>query len=142
MHPKDETYYEGIAQIILEAIDKAEAQIDVFVAWFTNPQLRDKLLEKSGDGVEVRVIIYKDGVNYTKGVDLSGLNHKEFRGERGGVLHDKFCVIDNVHAINGSYNWTLNPEHKNDEDLISLAINEYCIYPSTGFDVISIIWPD
>ena len=112
------------------------------MAWFTNPQLRDKLLEKSGDGVEVRVIIYKYGVNYTKGVDLSGLNHKEFRGERGGVLHDKFCVIDNVHAINGSYNWILNAEHKNDEDLISLAINEYCIYPSTGFDVISIIWPD
>ena len=69
------------------------------MAWFTNPQLRDKLLEKSGDGVEVCVIIYKYGVNYTKCVDLSGLNHKEFRGERGGVLHYKFCVIDYVHTI-------------------------------------------
>ena len=116
MHPTNEAFFEGIAQKILDALDKAEATIDVCVAWFTNPQLRDKLLEKSGDGVEVRVIIYKDGVNYTKGVDLSGLNHKEFRGERGGVLHDKFCVIDNVHTINGSYNWTLNAEHKNDED--------------------------
>lgn len=116
MHPKNEAYFEGIAQRILEAIDKAEAQIDVCVAWFTNPQLRDKLLEKSKHGVEVRVIIYKDGVNHTKGVDLSSLNHKEYRGERGGVLHDKFCVIDNVHTICGSYNWTLNAEHKNDED--------------------------
>lgn len=116
MHPKNEAYFEGIALRILDALDKAEAQIDVCVAWFTNTQLRDKLLEKSKEGVEVRVIIYKDGVNHTKGVDLSGLNHKEFRGERGGILHDKFCVIDNVHTINGSYNWTLNAEHKNDED--------------------------
>ena len=116
MHPKNEAYFEGIAQRITEALDKAEAQIDVCVAWFTNPQLRDKLLEKSKEDVVVRVIIYEDGVNHTKGVDLSGLNHKEFRGERGGVLHDKFCVIDNVHTINGSYNWTLNAEHKNDED--------------------------
>ena len=78
--------------------------------------LRDKLLEKSKEGVAVRVIIYKDCVNRTRGVDLSGLNHKEYRGKRGGVLHDKFCVIDNVHTISGSYNWTLNAEHKNDED--------------------------
>ena len=116
MHPRNEAFFEGIGQQILEALDKAEATIDVCVAWFTNPQLRDKLLEKSKDGVEVRVIIYKDGVNHSKGVDLSSLNHKEYRGERGGVLHDKFCVIDNVHTICGSYNWTLNAEHKNDED--------------------------
>lgn len=116
MHPTNEAFFEEIAQKILGALDKAEATIDVCVAWFTNPQLRDKLLAKSKDGVEVRVIIYKDGVNHTKGVDLSSLNHKEYRGERGGVLHDKFCVIDNVHTINGSYNWTLNAEHKNDED--------------------------
>lgn len=116
MHPRNEAYFEGIAQKILDALDKAEATIDVCVAWFTNPQLRDKLLARSKDGVEVRVIIYKDGVNHTKGVDLTGLNHKECRGERGGVLHDKFCVIDNVHTINGSYNWTLNAEHKNNED--------------------------
>ena len=64
----------------------------------------------------MRVIIYKDGVNKSKGVDLAGLTHKEYRGERGGVEHHKFCVIDNVHTISGSYNWTLNAEHKNDED--------------------------
>ena len=116
MHPNNEAYFEGIAQKILEVLDQAKAQIDVCVAWFTNPLLRDKLLEKSKEGVAVRVIINKDCVNRTRGVDLSGLNHKEYRGKRGGVLHDKFCVIDNVHTISGSYNWTLNAEHKNDED--------------------------
>ena len=112
----NEAYFADIEKRILSALDRAEATIDVCVAWFTNTILRDKLLEKSKAGIEVRVIIYKDGVNHSKGVDLSSLRHKEYRGERGGILHDKFCVIDNVHTICGSYNWTLNAENKNDED--------------------------
>ena len=116
MHIHNEAKFSDIEGHILEFLDMAVASIDVCVAWFTIEELRDKLLEKAKDGVKVRVIIYRDGVNQTKGVDLSGLNHKEYRGERGGIMHDKFCVIDNVHTICGSYNWTKNAEDKNDED--------------------------
>lgn len=116
MKVHNEAYFADIERRIIKALDEASATIDLCVAWFTNDKLRDKLLEKSKEGIEVRVIIYKDGVNKSKGVDLTGLNHKEYRGERGGVEHHKFCVIDNVHTISGSYNWTLNAEHKNDED--------------------------
>ena len=116
MHIHNEAKFSDIERHILEFLDMAVASIDVCVAWFTIEELRDKLLEKAKDGVKVRVIIYRDGVNQTKGVDLSGLNHKEYRGERGGIMHDKFCVIDNVHTICGSYNWTKNAEDKNDED--------------------------
>ena len=112
----NEAYFADIERRIIEALDKAEATINVCVAWFTNPRLRDKLIEKKKEGVDVKVIIYKDGVNHSKGVDLSELNHKEYRGERGGIMHEKFCVIDNVTTISGSYNWTLNAENKNDED--------------------------
>lgn len=111
-----DAHFADIEKKILDALDKAEASIDVCVAWLTNEKLRDKLLEKKKKGVKVRVITYKDGVNHNKGVDLTGLSFKEYRGERGGLMHDKFCVIDNVHTINGSYNWTSNAEHKNDED--------------------------
>lgn len=112
----NEAYFAGIEKRILDSLDKAGATIDVCVAWFTNERLRDKLLEKQKEGIVVRVIRYHDGVNASKGVDLSELEHKEVRGERGGLFHDKFCVIDNVHTICGSYNWTLNAENKNDED--------------------------
>jgi len=116
MQVRNEAYFASIESRICKALDEARATICVCVAWFTNPKLRDKLLEKSRDGVDVRVIIYKDGVNSSKGVDLTGIRHKEYRGERGGVMHDKFCVIDNVHTICGSYNWTPNAQNKNDED--------------------------
>lgn len=116
MQPHNEAFFRGIEKQILETLDKALTSIIVCVAWFTNSRLKDKLLEKQAEGIDVKVIIFKDGVNDSKGVDLSGLNHKEFRGEKGGIMHDKFCVVDNVHTICGSYNWTLNAENKNDED--------------------------
>lgn len=116
MQVHNEAKFKEIEAKILSYLDEALASIDVCVAWFTNDKLRDKLIEKQAQGIAVRVIIYKDGVNYAHGVDLSNLPHKELRGERGGLLHDKFCVIDNVHVISGSYNWTLNAENKNDED--------------------------
>lgn len=116
MNGHDEAYFAGIEHQILEHLDKALATIDVCVAWFTNDKLRDKLVEKKAEGVKVRVITFRDGVNHAHGVDLTALSHKEYRGERGGIMHEKFCVIDNVTTINGSYNWTLNAENKNDED--------------------------
>lgn len=116
MQIHNEAYFAGIEKRILETLDKARATIDVCVAWFTNVIFRDKLIEKQKEGIAVRVIRYHDGVNASKGVDLSELEHKEVRGERGGLFHDKFCIIDNVHTICGSYNWTLNAENKNDED--------------------------
>lgn len=116
MQPHNDAYFAGIEKKILEVLDKALTTIIVCVAWFTNTKLRDKLIEKQKEGIDVRVIIYKDGVNHSKGVDLSELNHKEYRGERGGIMHEKFCVVDNVHTVCGSCNWTLNAENKNDED--------------------------
>lgn len=32
-------------------------------------------------------------------------------------MHKKYCVIDNVTTITGSYNWTTNAEHRNDENI-------------------------
>lgn len=117
MQVRNEARFASIEKRIMEYLDMANATIDVCVAWFTIPELRDKLLEKAQEDVNVRIITYKDGVNHTHGVDLTGLKHKEYRGERGGIMHDKFCVIDNVHTISGSYNWTRNAEEKNDEDV-------------------------
>lgn len=116
MNEHNEAYFIGIETRLLAALDGDKAMIDVCIAWFTNDKLLQKLVEMQSNGVSVRVIIYRDGVNTKNGVDLSKIPHKEIRGERGGIMHEKFCVIDNITTINGSYNWTLNAENKNDED--------------------------
>ena len=101
----------------MQALETAKASIDLCIAWFTNETLRDKLLDKQGEGCVVRVIRYKDGINKSKGVDLTGIVHLEIRGERHGIMHRKFCVIDNQTVLDGSYNWTNSAETKNDKDI-------------------------
>ena len=76
--------------------------------------------------------------NYTNtkhGVDLSPFEHKAIKAERYGIMHRKFCVIDNNVLIHGSYNWTTNAETRNDE-LLSHAKVRYdelcCVFLTTS----------
>ena len=109
--------FQNIESQILEELRNAKALIDVCVAWFTNERLRDELLKKQKEGVQVRVIRFADGINAHSGVDLTEVPYKEVRGERKGLMHEKYCVIDNLTTITGSYNWTNHAEHRNDENI-------------------------
>ncbi len=101
--------------LILAELDKAQVSISLAMAWFTNQILADKLKEKHKQGVNVDIIIYDDGVNKKNGANLDGLTVSKVRGQRGGIMHNKFCVIDNQVVLHGSYNWSSNAEYKNDE---------------------------
>ncbi len=102
---------------IVQTLDKAKISIVVAVAWFTNETLYKKLLEKKNQGVDIRVVVNNDGINKKYGIDLSGLNSVKVRSDRGGIMHEKFCVIDNQIVISGSYNWTDNAELRNAEHI-------------------------
>ena len=109
--------FDRIQSDILSTLDKAKISITVAVAWFTNEILYKKLVEKKKQCVDVRVIINNDGVNKKHGIDISRLNVVKVKSERGGIMHNKFCVIDNQIVISGSYNWTDNAELKNAENI-------------------------
>lgn len=109
--------FEEIRQLIIDELKKAVNTIYVCVAWFTDEELRDVLLTKLNEGVDVRVITYQDGVNKKHGVDFKEIPNIKIRGERGGIMHRKYCIIDNHVTISGSYNWTDNASEHNDENI-------------------------
>jgi phosphatidylserine/phosphatidylglycerophosphate/cardiolipin synthase-like enzyme len=114
----NEAHFQDIQKRIIAAIENAKVSIRVVMAWFTNDTLFNKLLEKNYQGIDVKIAIYDDGVNKKYGVDLSQIPHTKIkRGKKGGLMHDKFCVIDNQVVITGSYNWTNNAETRNDENV-------------------------
>lgn len=114
----NQAHFQDIQNKILAALDSAKVSIRVIMAWFTNDTLFNKLVEKHNEGVDVEISIYDDGVNKKHGVDITQLPHKKIkRGQRGGLMHDKFCVIDNQIVVTGSYNWTDNAEFRNDENI-------------------------
>lgn len=109
--------FDKIESEIIANLKKAKAMVDLCVAWFTNEKLLDGLRDCKARGCKVRIIVYKDGVNKKHGVDLSEFDWCEARGKRGGIMHKKYCVIDNNIVIEGSYNWTNNAEQRNDESI-------------------------
>ncbi|MDV3953607.1 phosphatidylserine synthase [Elizabethkingia anophelis] len=114
----NEAHFQDIQNRILKALDDAKVSITVVMAWFTNETIFQKLIEKSKQGVDVKLAIFDDGINRKHGVDVSQLPHVKLkRGLRGGLMHNKFCVIDNQIVITGSYNWSDNAEFKNDENI-------------------------
>lgn len=115
---ENEAHFKGIQDKILNALEEAKVSILLAMSWFTNDVLLKKLVQKQNEGIEVRVIIFDDGINEKYGVDMTPLNAvRRIKGSRGGVMHDKFCIINNQVVITGSYNWTVNAETRNDENV-------------------------
>ncbi|MCX2493000.1 phospholipase D-like domain-containing protein [Pedobacter sp. PF22-3] len=110
-------HFQGIQDEILVVLDSAQVSISVAIAWFTNDVLFNKLVEKSKAGVDVHVAIFDDGINKKHGVDISQLKHSKIGGSRKGLMHNKFCIVDNQIVVTGSYNWSTNAETRNDENI-------------------------
>lgn len=118
----NQAHFEDIQNRILEQLDKAQVSIVVAVAWFTNQVLADKLIEKQQEGVSVAVIIDDNSTNTKYCPQLDGCCLIKIK-VKGGIMHDKFCVIDNQTVITGSYNWTSSAEFKNEENI---EVSEDC----------------
>lgn len=119
-----EAHFQYIQNKILNELNTARVSILVVMAWFTNETLAAKLIEKYNEGIDVKVAIYDDGINRRHGVDLAGVPTERIKSSKGGMMHNKFCVIDNQIVITGSYNWSLNAEFKNDENISIIRNNK------------------
>jgi hypothetical protein len=99
---------------------KAQKSIKVAAAWFTDPDLLAILIEKASQGIKVDVII-SDNVNNEK-LDFDELKRLggtvlRVKNTGYGMMHQKFCIIDDCIAIHGSYNWSVNARTNNDESI-------------------------
>lgn len=114
--------FKDIEKLILINLQKANSNIKVAVAWFTNPVLFQVLLEKRIEGKNVELILSDDKINFTN----KGIDFQNFIDLDGGIhiskfphlMHHKFCVIDGRLLISGSYNWTKSAELRNLENVI------------------------
>ena len=113
---KTDAYFENIEKQVINDLKRARVSIHVAMAWFTNQRIADVLVEKFNEGLDVKVASFDDHTNAKFGVQIDGIPHHLVKGTRGGIMHDKFCVIDNQKVLTGSYNWSNKAENKNDEN--------------------------
>ena len=110
-----EAVFENIANRIQKEISKAQKSVFIAVAWFTNKNLFDELLNKARNGCTVSLIISNDNINHNSAIDFEQLIIKNSRVYKIGngdteLMHNKFCIIDYSTIITGSYNWSYKAE--------------------------------
>ena len=126
-----EAHFENIRNLIIDNIRASKSEIKIAVAWFTQRQLYDSVLDALERGVKVSLIMMKDFINcgiyglpLQSFVDKGGLLH--FVTSRGWTMHNKFCLFDNSMVISGSYNWTYSAETRNAENVIATDEDNVC----------------
>jgi phosphatidylserine/phosphatidylglycerophosphate/cardiolipin synthase-like enzyme len=113
-----EAAFNGIREAIKKQLSSAINTIFVCVAWFTDDELSQILISKKADGIDIKVIIYDDRATAKYEANLADIPILRIKAERHGIMHRKFCIIDNHVVITGSYNWTKNAAERNDENIM------------------------
>lgn len=130
--------FQNIQSELVTRIAKSSKNIIIAVAWFTNKALLGSLLTALDRGVKVSVLINDDFINR----NAVALDFQQFIDKGGnlflhppglGLMHNKFCIIDNEWIASGSYNWTYSAECNNSENVIITDDSTVCDEFNTYF---------
>ena len=119
---------DNCAREIVSEIEKAKNSIDVAMYFFTSRPLAQAIIGAKDRGVKVRICLGGDEESayekYSKSDYLikNGIDVKLIKGS--GIMHNKFCIIDDFITITGSYNWTIRADLENDENVIIIKSRE------------------
>lgn len=109
-----------IKQRIISEIAKATQCIYVAMAYFTDRDIAMAIIEAKSRNVTVDIILSSNAQNETVKLMLKGAGisvHAFETGDPRGIMHHKFCLIDNKISINGSYNYSFNASINNVENI-------------------------
>lgn len=123
---------------IADEIGAAKKEVVVAMYQFTSTRIADALVRAKKRGIDVRVLIdgcqeadsgpwddaiqalEKGGVSIRR-VFADGNKKKGRNDNQRARFHHKFCVIDGERVIAGSYNWTVQGDEDNHENLLILT---------------------
>jgi hypothetical protein len=118
-----------IKQRIISEINNAQQFIYLAMAYFTDRDIAMAIIEAKNRNVTVDIILSSNAQNETVKLMLKGAGinvHAFDTGDARGIMHHKFCLIDNKISINGSYNYSLNASNNNVENIqVSDDITSY-----------------
>ena len=116
----------AIAQVVEGLISKASRSIDVAVYRFNHPGLARDVAAALALGVKVRLVLdrnkYEESASTRALFAGAAIPFRLLYGRQGAgtKMHHKFAILDEQTVLTGSYNWTLESEEQNFENLIIL----------------------
>ncbi len=115
---------DGTLEHILAAVKAARESIYFMAYSFTSDELAEALIERAKAGVTVQGVFDKDQYHSNAGTEFDTLTNVGIDVRLDGnprLMHHKVIIIDQQVVITGSYNFSNNAEHINDEN--TLIIN-------------------
>lgn len=109
-----------IKQRIISEIQKANQNIFLAMAWFTDRDIASEIINARKRNIYVDIILSSNVQNETVKQMFREANvsiHAFETGDERGMMHHKFCLIDNKISINGSYNYSYNASNNNVENI-------------------------
>ncbi|WP_316633493.1 phospholipase D-like domain-containing protein [uncultured Flavobacterium sp.] len=112
MIAEPKVYIKGIEKKLIEYISSTEKSIYIAMAWFTNNDIKNSLinLKKKNPNIIIEIVVDDNYINdnyfsNTKS-DFDSVGIKVKKNLTGIFLHNKFMIIDNQTTITGSYNYS------------------------------------
>ncbi|MBZ5513390.1 MAG: FAM83 family protein [Acidobacteriia bacterium] len=120
------TRTEGAAEALEQLIAQANHSLDAALYRFNHPRLASALAAALARGIRVRVVLdqkkYEESPSSQALFSPGRIPFRVGHGRRGpgSKMHHKFAIIDGQVLVTGSYNWTIESEEQNCEDLVIL----------------------
>jgi len=109
-----------IKKRIISEISNSRICVNLAMAWFTDRDIANTIIAAKNKGVTVDIILSSNAQNETVKHMFKEANinvHAFETGDERGMMHHKFCLIDNKLTINGSYNYSYNASNNNVENI-------------------------
>jgi PLD-like domain/Lamin Tail Domain len=112
----------GVRARIVSEIDRAQSTLDLAIYSFTSDEIRNALARARTRGVTIRIIADTSQANgqgsEIANLESMGFNLKRSSGDSGGIMHNKYMIVDSSLLLTGSYNWSANAEDNNFENAV------------------------
>ena len=112
---------DGTLEHILAVVNAADESIYFMSYSFTSDDLAQALIERAAAGVTVAGVFDKDQYHSNTGTEFDTLQAAGLDVRLDGnprLMHHKVMIIDQQIVITGSYNFSNNAEHINDENTL------------------------
>jgi cardiolipin hydrolase len=104
---------------VSSAIDRSQTSLRVALFELTSKPLIQTLRRAAERGVNVQILLNATGASADLQNTLpANLEVRYLPGRRGGVMHNKFMVVDQAQLLTGSFNWTPGAQYANYENIL------------------------
>ncbi len=116
----------SVAGVIARLLQRTTTSVDAALYRFNNPPLSHALEQAACRAVKVRLVLdrgkYQDDQVTRKLLSAGSMPWRTLSGRRGPAskMHHKFIILDGQSVLTGSYNWTLESEEENYDNLVLL----------------------